>query len=65
MVFVVHRSSSPSTFCSPPVHRLSTLDCACLPPRWVVGLMENGSLPGECADLDYTAAAPAPSLLIL
>ena len=29
MVFVVHRSSSPSTFCSPPVHRLSTL--ACLP----------------------------------
>ena len=53
MVFVVHRSSSPSTFCSPPVHRLSTL------AQWV-GLTENGSLPGECADLDYTApAAPA------
>ena len=63
MVFVVHRSSSPSAFCSPPVHRLSTL--ACLPARWV-GLMENGSLPGECADLDYTAAAPpAPSSLLI
>ena len=44
MVFVVHRSSSPSTFCSPPVHRLSTLARlpACLPGGlsvlWRMGL---------------------------